>query len=60
MNLSLFTGTKAKSCEDLSNDEMWSLPCFIYPDYKYASCDIFMLRKRHFLAVLFAFLTMNE
>ena len=34
VNLSLFADTKAKFCEDLSNDEMWSLPCFIYPDYQ--------------------------
>ena len=27
---------------------------------KHASCDIFMLRKGRFLAVLFAFLVMNE
>ena len=40
--------TKAKFCEGLSNDEMWSLPCFIYPD-----CQIRLLR--HFYAPQGAF-----
>ncbi len=34
--------------------------CSIYPDFKYASCDIFMLRKRRFLAIFFVSLVMNE
>lgn len=32
-NLSLSADTKAKFCEGLSNDERWSLPCFMCPDY---------------------------
>ena len=48
VNLSLSADTKERCYEDLSNDEMWSLPCFIYPD-----CQIRLLR--HFYAPQGAF-----
>ena len=55
-----FCRYKGKSCEDLSNDEMWSLRCFIYPDYQIRPLRHFMLCKGRFSCRLFAFLAMNE
>lgn len=52
--------TRAKSCTVLSNDERWSLPCFMYPDYQIRLLRHFMFSKGRFLAVLFTFLVMNE
>ena len=34
VSISLSADTKERCYEDLSNDEMWSLLCFIYPDYQ--------------------------
>jgi len=45
--------TKAKFCEGLSNDEKWSLPCFIYPD-----CQIRLLR--HFCSARGVFLPFSS
>ena len=55
-----FCRYKGKVLRGLVKRRRWSLPCFMYPDYQYASCDIFMLRKGRFPAVLFSFLIMYE
>ena len=57
VNLSLSADTKAKFYEGLSNDERWSLTCFIYPDYQIRPLQHFVLRKGRFLGLTFLLLT---
>ena len=45
-----FADIKVKSSKDLSNDERWSLPCFMYPDFtKYTPCKFYWLARGVFL-----------
>lgn len=61
MNLYLSNGTKGESYKVSSSDKMWSLPYILCTlIIKYAFCDIFMLHKGRFLAVLYAYIVMKE